>query len=200
MCYVRPQVQSCASTSRTSRTKFEENGDMKMRSGVRSRAINVARLAGSARCVAIWYTYTTCATLAAPGADSCCKQSAMLHKLGNPSTGNCPHASDALIPFKRSFGVPIVQRSPRVRIAPRFYDVQIAEQHCSHDASAWASDPRPFSTIRVVSAVVWDSAASVLENGRHFGPHTFWLVRAMRANLRVVEVESQIDASHQRLD
>ena len=98
----------------------------------------------------------------------------------------------------RYFGVLTVQRSPRVRIAPRFYDVQIAEQHCSHDASAWASDPRPFSTIRVVSAVVWDSATSLL--GWHFGPLIFWLVRAMRANLRVVEVESQIDASHQRLD
>jgi hypothetical protein len=44
-----------------------------------------------------------------------------------------------------------MQRSPRVRIAPRFYDVRIAEQHGSHDASAWATHPRPFPTIRVVS-------------------------------------------------
>ncbi len=40
-----------------------ENGDMKMRT-LRSRAINVARLAGSARCAAFCYTNTTCATRA----------------------------------------------------------------------------------------------------------------------------------------
>ncbi len=86
-----------------------------------------------------------------------------------------------------------MQRSPRVRIAPRFYDVQIAAQRGSHDASAWATHPRPFPTIRVVSAVAWDSATSLL--GWHFGPLIFWLVRA---NLRVVEVELQIGASHLR--
>ena len=89
-----------------------------------------------------------------------------------------------------------MQRSPRVRIAPRFYDVQIAVQRGSHDASAWATHPRPFPTIHVVSAAAWDSATSLL--GWHFGPLIFWLVRAMRANLRVVEVELQISASHLR--
>jgi hypothetical protein len=107
---------------------------------------------------------------------------------------------NALIPFSLSFDSGIVQGSPRVRIAPRCYDVRIAAQHGSHDGSAWGTDPRPFPTIRVVSAVGWDSATSLLEIRRPFGPHIFWLVRAMRANLRVVEVESQIGASHLRRD
>ena len=61
--------------------------------------------------------------------------------------------------------------------------------------------PTPGLSPPVVSSrLVWDLATSLLEIGWHFGPHIFWLVRAMRANLRVVEVESQIGASHLRRD
>ena len=88
-----------------------------------------------------------------------------------------------------------MQRSPRVRIAPRFYDVQIAAQRGSHDASAWATHPRPSPTISVVSAGL--GLGNQFARMALWSTH-FWLVRAMRANLRVVEVELQISASHLR--
>ena len=53
----------------------------------------------------------------------------------------------------------------------------------------------PFVSFRLV----WDSVTSLLELDGTLVRSFFWLVRAMRANLRAVEVESQI-ASHLRRD
>ena len=125
-----------------------------------------------------------------------CKQSAMLAQAGNPSTGHFPHATHAPLPFRLSVSFRSVQGSPRVRIAPRRDDVRIAAQHGSHDASAWfihsrlAAVPHPPCRFGLLFRRVWDSVTSLLALGWHFGPLIFWLVRAMGANLRVVEVES----------
>jgi hypothetical protein len=56
--------RSGCNPARARPAKFMENGDMKMRTGVRSRAMNVARLAGSARRAAFCYANTTCAARA----------------------------------------------------------------------------------------------------------------------------------------